>query len=227
MGDPFVSPAARRRALAALLVGVVALLAASALLRVYAPWTTDPEAVAVRVDSLGAWAPLAFVVLQALQVVVAPIPGQLLAGVAGYLFGTLAGTAYSVLGVAAGSYLVFVLAGRYGRPGVESWLDDGVVDRLDGFVHDGGVPALFLVFLFPAFPDDAVCFLAGLTDLDRRLLVALVVVGRTPSFLVAAAAGGQAAATRWGVLAALLAGGALATSLAYRWRDRLLGLVDG
>jgi len=227
MRDPFVSATARRKAALAALVLVVVLVGGSVAVRTYTPWLTDPQAVADRFVALGPWAPVAFVTLQAVQVVIAPLPGQLLAGVAGYLFGTLWGTVYSVLGVAIGSYAVFVLADRYGRPAVESWLDDRIVERFDELARDGGVPALFLVFLFPAFPDDAVCFLAGLTDIDRRVLLVLVVVGRTPSFLVAAMAGGQVADARWPALLALLAGAALATGLAYRWRERLLGLVGG
>ncbi|MEF8827066.1 MAG: hypothetical protein V5A34_11250 [Halapricum sp.] len=49
-------------------------------------------------------APLAFVLLQAVQVVIAPIPGQVLALASGWLFGLVWGTVYSIIGATLGSY---------------------------------------------------------------------------------------------------------------------------
>jgi uncharacterized membrane protein YdjX (TVP38/TMEM64 family) len=53
-------------------------------------------------ERIGILAPLAFVALQIVQVILAPIPGQTLAGGGGYLFGTLWGTVYSMIGVVLG-----------------------------------------------------------------------------------------------------------------------------
>lgn len=60
--------------------------------------------------SFGADAPLAFVAIQALQVVVSPIPGELTGVLGGYLFGTWLGFAYSTVGLTVGSIMAFLLA---------------------------------------------------------------------------------------------------------------------
>jgi uncharacterized membrane protein YdjX (TVP38/TMEM64 family) len=51
------------------------------------------------------------------------------------------------------------------------------------------VQGLFVLFLLITFPGDVLCFVAGLTDIRLRTFLALVVVGRTSTFVTAAYAG--------------------------------------
>lgn len=55
------------------------------------------------------FAPFIFVLLQASQIVLAPIPGQLIAFVGGYLFGVVQGTIYSLIGAVLGRQSYFSL----------------------------------------------------------------------------------------------------------------------
>src|SRR4030043_2210586 len=60
--------------------------------------------------SYGAYSPLAFILLQIVQVVVAPIPGGAIEFLGGYIFGTKAGFIYSMIGLVFGSWAAFGLA---------------------------------------------------------------------------------------------------------------------
>jgi len=216
----FASDTARRSALlhaGALLGGVVLLTVAVHHL---VPRATDPVWLRARIAALGPYAPLAFVALQTAQVVLAPVPGQLLGGVGGYLFGTVRGTVYSMAGVLLGSALVFAVARRYGRPYVERVVDADALDRWDGLVDRTGVAGLFVCFLLPTFPDDLLCFVAGLTDIRFRTFLALVLVGRTPSFLAVAYAGGALSGGDVVTAAAVVAGLAVVTGLVYVVSER-------
>nr|WP_303647646.1 VTT domain-containing protein [Haloarchaeobius sp. HME9146] len=119
-----------------------------------------------------------------MQVVVAPVPGQVLAFTAGYLFGAGPGFAYSMTGATVGTYLALLLARRYGRPYVERVVTPDALDRFDDFLGEYGLAGVFVVFLLPGFPDDVICFAAGMSDLDVRKLVLVSVAGRTPGYLV-------------------------------------------
>jgi len=57
----------------------------------------------------GGWAPLVFALIQAIQVVVAPIPRELTGVVGGFLFGTFRATIYSSFGLTLGSAIPFSL----------------------------------------------------------------------------------------------------------------------
>jgi uncharacterized membrane protein YdjX (TVP38/TMEM64 family) len=219
ISDPFASPAARRRALRFGIVAVVLLAVGAVGIWRFAPFLADPAWVRETVASFGTLAPLAFVCLQAVQVVVAPIPGQVLGGVGGYLFGTWAGFCYSMVGVVVGSAVAFLLAKRYGRPFVERTFDAGAVGRFDALADDAAPLALFALFLLPTFPDDLLCALAGVSPMRLRTFLVLLVVGRAPSFALVAFAGDSAAASR--PLAALTAVAvvALVAALVYGYRS--------
>jgi uncharacterized membrane protein YdjX (TVP38/TMEM64 family) len=141
----------------------------------------------------GPWAPLATILLHVAQVLLAPIPGQVIDAVNGYLFGAAWGTVYSLIGVSAGSSLAMALARRFGRPWAERLIERETLERLDSYSRQKGALFLFLVFLFPFLPDDVACFLAGLTPLPLPGLIVLATIGRLPGILVANFVGANAA----------------------------------
>lgn len=222
----FTTPRDRLRALTALVALTAALAVATLLFARALPDLGDPRAVRAWVRSFGALAPVAFVALQATQVVVAPVPGQVLGFAAGYLFGAAAGTALSLAGATIGSVVVFVAARRLGRPFVEDVLDPDVLAAFDDLVARGGPLVLFAVFLLPGLPDDAVCLLAGLTTIPVWQLTAVSLVGRLPGYFLTAYAGERAAASSFTETAVLLAAFTIAAAVAYAWRDAVLARLE-
>ncbi|PHQ38826.1 TVP38/TMEM64 family protein [Halorubrum persicum] len=189
----FASASDRRRGILALVAVAVGFFALYLFVREYAGFITNAEALRVWLRQFGALAPLVFIVIQALQVIVAPIPGQVVALVAGFLFGPFWGTVYSLTGVLIGSTIAFSLAKRYGRSFVEDVLHEDVVARFDGFVDTVGVPGLFAFVIIPGLPDDAICFLSGLTKWKLPTFIAVISVGRLPAYVFTVYAGGRIA----------------------------------
>ena len=187
----FSSAAARRRWAALVLVGSALFVSLYFALQRYVPFLFQPAELRLWLGQFGVFAPLVFVLVQTLQVVFAPIPGQALALVGGYLFGPVDGTAYSLAGVFLGSAIAFTLAKRHGREFVEETLQEDVVARFDGFVERVGFPGLVVFVVVPGLPDDAICFLAGLTRLRLRTFMLAIVVGRSPAYVLTVYAGGE------------------------------------
>ncbi len=200
----FSSREARWRGLAAVLVVAAGFVGLYLAVRQWAPFVFDAEELRTWINQFGVLAPVVFTLLQALQVVVAPIPGQVVALVAGYLFGPLAGTVYSLTGVLIGSAIAFSLASRYGRSFVEDLLHEDVLERFDGFVDQVGIPGLLAFVLVPGLPDDAICFLAGLTQWRLRTFMAAIAVGRLPAYVLTVYAGGELASGRFVVAMGLI-----------------------
>jgi len=193
----FSSAENRRRGILIALLAAGALAALYLLLQEYAPFVFQPDELQVWVARFGVLAPLVFTLLQTLQVIVAPIPGQALALVAGYLFGPVAGTVYSITGVLLGSAIAFSLAQRYGRSFVEDMLHEDLVTRFDEFVDAIGIPGLIAFVVIPGLPDDAICFLAGLTKWRLRTFLLAITVGRLPAYVLTVYAGGELASGRF------------------------------
>jgi uncharacterized membrane protein YdjX (TVP38/TMEM64 family) len=222
----FVSRRDRNSALRWLAV-LVALFAVGAFaLDRYAPALSDPAALRAYVEGFGIWAPVVFVCLQAAQVVVAPVPGQVVVLLGGYLFGTVAGVTYSLVGATLGSAVAFWLARRYGRRYVERVVTESTLARFDRLTRNNAVPALFVAFLVPGLPDDVLCFVGGLTEVPIRRLVAVAALGRLPSFLLVSVIGGELAGGRVAVAVVLAAALVAVAGLSYLLRDRLLGRLE-
>jgi len=193
----FSSRADRWRGILILLLVSVAFFGLYLATRRYASFIYDAAELRMWIAQFGIFAPLVFVFIQAIQVVVAPIPGQVVALVAGYLFGPFWGTVYSLTGVLIGSTVAFSLAKRYGRSFVEDILHEDVVNRFDEFVERVGAPGLFAFIIIPGLPDDAICFLSGLTPLRLRTFIAVISVGRLPAYVITVYAGGELASGRF------------------------------
>ena len=169
------------------ILGLLALVVAALIIwhKPLLSWFADPAKMREFVTRFGYWAPLATILLHVAQVLLAPIPGQVIDAANGYLFGAAWGTVYSLVGVIAGSSLAMALARRFGRPWAEALVKRETLERLDGYSQQRGALFLFLIFLFPFLPDDVACFLAGLTPLPLPELVILAAIGRLPGILVA------------------------------------------
>jgi uncharacterized membrane protein YdjX (TVP38/TMEM64 family) len=218
----FASPRSRRRFLVHLFALGLVFAVLTLLVRRHLVLLTDVQALREFIRGYGVLAPVVLVVLQAVQVVAAPVPGQVLAVVAGYLFGAWWGTLYNMIGITIGSTVAFWLSRRYGRAYVEDIVHEGALARFDTVTEDYGEPALFFTFLIPGLPDDVLCFAGGLTDIPLGRLVVIAVLGRAPAFFLANVVGDllgtdnlPAAAVLTGVIVVISAAG-------YRYGDLLL-----
>lgn len=227
MGPTRVFASARdRRTVLVVLVIVIGLLVALAWAIGRVGILTDPMALRRWLLGFGIFAPLVFILLQAAQVVVAPIPGQVLGVVSGYLFGTLWGTVYSLIGATLGTWIALGLARHFGRPFVERVIAPELIDRFDRIADERGLLAMFLVFIVPGIPDDVICFVAGVTELRIRHLLVASVIGRLPGYLLSNTAGDSLAATRYVEAAVILGVLGLAAVIGYVYRERLLTALE-
>lgn len=144
----------------------------------------NQEKLQAAIASWGIFAPLLYILLQITQTVVAPIPGQVVGGIGGYLFGGW-GILWTLIGTLIGCYIVFRLARRFGRPLLEKIFKKSAVANFDFIINAKSASfIIFAIFLLPGFPDDIVCYIAGLTNLPIRRLVFLVALGRLPTIVL-------------------------------------------
>lgn len=170
---------------------------------------SDPQRLRTWVSSFGVLAPLVFVGLQALQVVVFVIPGEVPQIAGGYLFGVLQGTLLSVAGIAAGSTACFWLARGLGVPFVRALFDSAQVGRMRALASSPRSRIVFfLLFLIPGIPKDILCYVAGLSAMPFGTFFLVSLVGRFPGILGSAVMGDAAADRRW-LVAGIVSGGAL------------------
>lgn len=130
------------------------------------------------ISSYGSYAALAFILIQFLQVVVLPIPAFITVGSGVLLFGPLYGAIYSCTGIILGSLVAFFIGRLFGVK-VARWLV-GQENLEKGLKTIKGKDKIILtfMFLFPFFPDDILCFVAGITTVSPLFFVIMIFITR-------------------------------------------------
>jgi len=155
------------------------------------------------IESLGPWGPLVFIGLQALQVVVFIIPGELTQALGGFIFGFWGGTVLSLTGIATGSLVNYGIGRFSGRPFLRGILGNERILRAEKALGDRRAKAgYFLLFLVPGIPKDILCYAAGMARSPLALFMAASMAARLPgiagsSLIGIAAYSGRIALSLW------------------------------
>lgn len=129
-------------------------------------------------DSLGMWGFAGFILLQVVQVVAAPIPGEATGLLGGYLYGPLVGVLLSTVGLTVGSIIAFSLSRLFGKPLTERLVPRATLERFNYLLHHKGAFLIFLLFLLPGFPKDILCYILGLGPLTALEFLGIATSGR-------------------------------------------------
>jgi len=136
-------------------------------------WFSDLDAVTASIRGYGLWGPAILFILFILQTFLAFIPGQALMVASGYVYGFSGGVLITWFSLVLGGQMAFWLARRYGRPFAEKWISPSILDRWDKSAAGQGVGFYVVTLVMPFFPNDAMCYVAGLGNMsNRRFLIA-------------------------------------------------------
>jgi uncharacterized membrane protein YdjX (TVP38/TMEM64 family) len=179
------------------------------------------ERIVMFLSSLGPYSSAIFVLLQALQVVASPIPGELTGLVGGYVFGKAFGFLLSTVGLAVGSWLAFELARILGRPLVERFVSKERLHRFDFLTTNKGATICFLLFLLPGFPKDYLSYALGLSPMRLTTFLMASIVGRMPGTYLLTLQGANMRNEEYLIAAAFSVISVSILFVGYLYRDRL------
>ena len=179
-----ITRAARLRLLAL----VLALALASGL--VWLLIGGDIDTVQAAVASTGPWGPLVYVVLHVLLTLV-PVSKNLLATVAGALFGLAGGIALSWVASMVSAVVGFLIARRLGREAVAQMTGPRIT-KVEDVLRQQGFIAVVVARLTPVLPFTIVNYGAGVSAISRRDFVLGTAVGVLPGTVGYAALGASA-----------------------------------
>ena len=171
--------------------------------------------------SLGAYSPIFFILLQALQVVISPLPGELTGIVGGYVYGIILGFVYSTLGLTLGSWAAFELARILGRPFVEKFVGATNVKKFEFLTSNTGAAVCFALFMVPGFPKDVLCYLLGLSRMRLAMFLVLSTLGRMPGTFVLTLQGASVRNQQYDIAVASAFVCVALVFIAYIYRERL------
>ncbi len=129
---------------------------------------------------------IVFILIQFLQVVILPIPSTVtvMAGVA--LFKPWECAIYSFIGIFTGSVVAFAV-GRWLGYKVVCWIvGKEELDKWLKKIEGKDYLILSVMFLLPLFPDDLLCFIAGLSSMTWGYFLVMIFITRALSITLSA-----------------------------------------
>ena len=176
-------------------------------------------------ETVRAWgwmAPIVFMAIQALQVIISPIPGEITGPVGGALFGVWWGVIYSTIGLTVGTLFCFWVGRRWGEPLVRPWLSEHNWSRMSFILEAEGAIICFILYLIPGFPKDIIAYLFGISPMPFWVFAVISTVGRLPGTLISSYFGAHVAEQEYIYAIVLMASVIAACLPLYYYRDRLL-----
>ena len=138
-----------------------------------------PEKVSAFVSSFGFWAPVIYIIILVLAIIISQIPNIPLAIAAGTMFGPFLGGLYSLIGGVTGALACFYIARSLGIPfirkiiGKTFYFCDRCSDTYIGLI-------IFFSRLFPFFSFDLMSYCAGLANIKIRTFFIATLLGMIP-----------------------------------------------
>jgi uncharacterized membrane protein YdjX (TVP38/TMEM64 family) len=167
---------------AGILVVLLGILSFLVLREIPQEWLA-PDRIKAFLTGLGFLAPLAYVILRAVGIVMSVIPNAPLDIAGGVAFGPFWGTVYALIGSELGAIACFILARVLGREAISRILHrriafgDRVAQRQMAYI-------VFLARLEPIFSFALVSYGAGLTRMSLRAFAVSTLLGMTPGTIL-------------------------------------------
>jgi uncharacterized membrane protein YdjX (TVP38/TMEM64 family) len=141
------------------------------------------------VEGAGAVAPILFIVCSAVASCVF-VPGPLLAGLSGVLFGTALGTPVSLASAILATVLAMTLSRFVARDAAEEALGDHLVGARE-FIERRGFVAVLYARIAPGMPFTLVNYMGGLTRVSVTTFALATLIGSSPRAFAYTALGGS------------------------------------
>jgi uncharacterized membrane protein YdjX (TVP38/TMEM64 family) len=209
--------------LASMLIVVIWLVVTdSPMIRMIVRLYQDKHYLKETVRSWGWMAPLVFIVIQALQVIISPIPGEISGPVGGALFGTTWGVIYSTIGLTIGTLICFGVGRLWGEPLIRPWLSERNWDNLKFILEAEGAILCFILYLIPGFPKDIISYLFGMSPMPFWVFALVSTIGRLPGTWISSYFGAHVGEQQYIYAAVFIALVAAVCLPIYYYRHRII-----
>lgn len=148
-------------------------------------WFLDNEILLTKIKSFGLLAPLCFILIQIVQVVLPVIPGGASCLVGVMAFGAVGGFIYNYVGLVLGSICSFLLSRKFGMSIINKLFKEKdikkALDKINNSKYD---LIFFLIILLPGLPDDLFCYISGITEMSLKKFTLIILIGKPLTLLV-------------------------------------------
>lgn len=140
-------------------------------------YLSDPDKMQAALSPYPILAPFIFLIIQFVQVVIPLLPGGITMPAGVMLFGPWLGLLLNYIGVCLGSLTAFSIARRFGEPLVLRIVPEHIYTKYVKKLDSRGYKRfLAIAILAPISPDDALCYLTGLSKMPFKTFAWIIIL---------------------------------------------------
>ncbi|MDE5755404.1 MAG: TVP38/TMEM64 family protein, partial [Oscillospiraceae bacterium] len=175
------------------------------------------------VEKAGVLAPLLFVLLMALQVIIAFLPGGPLEVTAGMLFGGVWGTILTVIGMLIGTLSVYGLVKKFGVKLVDAVIPEQKRKKFSILEDEEKLAFwVFILFLLPGIPKDLLTYIVPLTEMPGKQFLILSILARFPAMVASVLMGSSLTKGRYWICIVIACIAAIAVFIGFHMKNYIL-----
>ncbi|HYF81799.1 MAG TPA: TVP38/TMEM64 family protein [Clostridia bacterium] len=187
---------------------------------------SNPGAFKTILSSYGATGIIVFIGVQTLQVIIAALPGDLTQIAGGYIYGTLFGSIYSIIGITLGSIIVFFASRLLGYSLINLFTPKELLEKFSFLINNPKSEiAMFILFLIPGMPKDALSYLAGITPVRPMTFFMISSVARIPAIVASSYIGANLQQGNYAVVAIVSVFACLLLLTGFFMKDRIIAFL--
>ncbi len=130
------------------------------------------------IASSGGWGVVSLFFLTVLQVVVLPIPAAVTILIGTFLYGATVSFIVSTMGTIVGSIVCYFIGRKFGYKAIVWVIGRDKMEKYTKMLAKKGKIPFIVMMLFPFFPDDILCMVAGLLKMSFKFFIITVSVTR-------------------------------------------------
>lgn len=189
---------------------------------------TSIEALRDYISEFGNMAVFLFILFSFLQVIILPVPGSVTVAAGVALFGPLKCSIFSFIGITLGSIVAFAIGRLVGEKAVRWIVGEETLKKWLQKLKGKDYLILSIMFLLPLFPDDVLCFVAGLSSMTWTYFIVMIVITRVTSILATSYSVGLIPLTTWwGIMIWLIIGALVVAAfwVVCKYSDKIDGFI--
>lgn len=124
------------------------------------------------------WGIITFIGITFLQVVFLPLPAAVTVLIGVAIYGPTVSFLLSTVGTILGSLTTFVMGKVFGKRLVIWMIGEDKTEKYAELLNEKGRFAFVMMMLFPGFPDDMLCLVAGVTAMSYKFFIISIVITR-------------------------------------------------
>lgn len=189
---------------------------------------TSIEALRDYISEFGNMAVFLFILFSFLQVIILPVPGSVTVAAGVALFGPFKCSIFSFIGITLGSIVAFAIGRVVGEKAVRWIVGEETLKKWLQKLKGKDYLILSIMFLLPLFPDDVLCFVAGLSSMTWTYFIVMIVITRVTSILATSYSVGLIPLTTWwGIMIWLIIGALVVAAfwVVCKYSDKIDGFI--